>query len=221
MPAIRLPEAVRDADVVAAELAMTVRLTTHQIEQLWRGETVTTSDAPVERLARVLGCDVAALLVSSVAVANDSPQRAANTTDDRDEVYDDAPSVMFEQPAGGASKSAEREPVDMAALAEQVIDGFVTAGAYTDDDASLVSDVMTAGEFPSSLTPREVPTFVGAWLDAAAALRAERSASPDALLARVIRDAPKGAAKMAQGIVAKVNAAKAPPKGGAKKAAKG
>ena len=83
-----------------------------------------------------LGCDVAALLVGGTA-ANDSPQRAAN--DDRDEIYDDGPAVMFEQPGGGASKATAKEPVDMGALLERTLMQLVadSDGRFTDEDAGV------------------------------------------------------------------------------------
>lgn len=214
MPAIRLPAEALAADVDTEGLAMSVRLTPHQITQLWRGETIDASDAPIRKLAASLGCEVKTLLVG----ANDT---AANN--DCDEVYDDGPAVMFEQPSGGTSKATNREPVDPAALIVDALDALVelSDGYYTTDDAELVADVLSAGEMPSGLTRLEVPAFLRAWLDAAVELRRVGKSSPEAILARVIADAPKGPAKMASGIKAKVEQSKAPPKGTSKKTAKG
>ena len=217
MPAIRLPAEARDAPVDVDGLAMSVRLTPHQIAQLWRGEVVTASDAPIERLARALGCDVAALLVSSASTANDSEASAAN--DDRDPVYDDGP-VMAAEPSVGAPA---REPVDMGAMLERSLAQLVAEsdGRYTDEDAGLVVDMLSAGDLPSSLTAREVPAFLRAWLEPAQDLRRLGRAQPNMLLTRVIEDAPKAAAKMAAGIRARVEQAKAPKTGAGKKPSKG
>lgn len=217
MPAIRLPAEALSTDVDHEGLAMSVRLTPHQITQLWRGETIDATDAPIKRLARALGCDVAALLVSSVSTANDSEASAAN--DDRDPVYDDGP-VMAAEPSAGAPT---REPVDMGAMLERSLAQLVadSEGRYTDEDAGLVVDVLSAGELPSSLTAREAPAFLTAWLEPASELRRLGRARPDLLLTRVVEDAPKAAAKMASGIKARIEQAKAPKTGAGKKSAKG
>lgn len=210
MPAIRLPAEALAADVDTEGLAMSVRLTPHQITQLWRGETIDASDAPIRKLAASLGCEVKTLLVG----ANDT---AAN--DDRDPVYDDGP-VMAAEPSVGAPA---REPVDMGAMLERSLAQLVAEsdGRYTDEDAGLVVDMLSAGDLPSSLTAREVPAFLRAWLEPAQDLRRLGRAQPNMLLTRVIEDAPKAAAKMAAGIRARVEQAKAPKTGAGKKPSKG
>lgn len=172
------------------------------------------TDAPIRKLAASLGCEIEALLVG----ANDA---AANDGGGRDEVYSDDGPVMAAEHSAGAPSA--REPVDMAAVFEQALEQLVATSddRYTEDDAELVVSLLSMGDLPPSLTPREVPGLLTAWLEPASELRRLGRAEPGLVLALVRDEGPKGAAKMARGIIAKIERAKAPAKGAPKKPAKG
>ena len=200
MPKIKISAALAltlDPDT----LAMQVHLTPHEAARLIAGDALDVGDRPAARLAQVLGVPDAALLVSGAATANDGDHAPANDRRDvgvdADPIYDDGPVVMEAERV--VERPAEPEPIDAEAVLARVV--AESGGVYTVADGDLVAMVLAAAQLPPTLTARELPAFLRAWLAPAAELRQQGRATPAELLVRVEEEGSKRNARIARALI--------------------